>query len=42
MSGRGAGVGWWTVMSAVIEHGTPPVEDPRRIGSRPLHWAGAR
>ena len=26
------GVCWWTVMNAVIEHGTPLVDDPRRIG----------
>jgi transposase len=23
---------WWTVMNAVIEHGTPLVDDPRRVG----------
>ena len=27
------GVCWWTVMNAVIEHGTPLVDDPDRIGS---------
>jgi transposase len=27
------GVCWWTVMSAVIEHGTPLVEDPDRVGA---------
>lgn len=26
------GVCWWTVMNAVIEHGTPLVDDPARIG----------
>jgi transposase len=26
------GVCWWTVMSAVIEHGTPLVADPDRVG----------
>jgi transposase len=26
------GVSWWTVMNAVITHGTPPVEDPERVG----------
>ena len=26
------GVCWWTVMSAVIEHGAPLVDDPDRIG----------
>jgi transposase len=26
------GVCWWTVMNAVIEHGTPLVEDPDRVG----------
>lgn len=26
------GVCWWTVMAAVIEHGTPLVEDPDRVG----------
>ena len=26
------GVCWWTVMNAVIEHGTPLVDDPERIG----------
>ncbi len=27
------GVCWWTVMNAVIEHGTPLVDDPERVGS---------
>ncbi len=27
------GVCWWTVMNAVVEHGTPPVDDPERIGA---------
>ncbi|HEX2063109.1 MAG TPA: ISL3 family transposase [Acidimicrobiales bacterium] len=27
------GVCWWTVMAAVIEHGTPLVEDPDRVGA---------
>jgi transposase len=26
------GVCWWTVMNAVIEPGTPPVDDPDRVG----------
>ncbi len=26
------GVCWWTVMAGVIEHGTPLVEDPDRVG----------
>jgi transposase len=26
------GVCWWTVMGAVIEHGTPLVDDPARVG----------
>ena len=26
------GVCWWTIMNAVIEHGTPLVDDPHRIG----------
>jgi transposase len=26
------GVCWWTVMNAVIEHGTPLVDDPKRVG----------
>jgi transposase len=30
--GRSLGVGWWTVMNAVIDHGIPLVEDPERIG----------
>lgn len=29
---REFGVEWWTVMNAVIEHGTPLVEDPGRVG----------
>ncbi len=27
------GVCWWTVMNAVVEHGTPLVDDPDRIGA---------
>jgi transposase len=27
------GVCWWTVMNAVIEHGTPLVDDPARVGA---------
>ncbi len=27
------GVCWWTVMNAVVEHGTPLVDDPERIGA---------
>jgi transposase len=27
------GVCWWTVMNAVIEHGTPLVDDPHRVGA---------
>jgi hypothetical protein len=27
------GVCWWTVMAAVIEHGTPLVEDAGRVGA---------
>jgi transposase len=27
------GVCWWTVMNAVIEHGTPLVDDPDRVGT---------
>src|SRR5207248_1517308 len=26
------GMCWWTVMTAVIEHGTPLVHDPARVG----------
>jgi transposase len=26
------GVCWWTVMNAVVEHGTPLVDDPTRVG----------
>ena len=29
---RDFGVCWWTVMNAVIEHGTPLVDDPGRVG----------
>ena len=29
------GVCWWTVMNAVIEHGTPLVDDPDRVGAGP-------
>ena len=31
--GRTFGVGWWAVMHAVHDHGTPLVEDPGRIGA---------
>jgi transposase len=27
------GVCWWTIMNAVIEHGTPLVDDPDRVGT---------
>jgi transposase len=27
------GVCWWTIMDAVIEHGTPLVDDPERVGA---------
>ncbi len=27
------GVCWWTVMNAVIGHGTPLVDDPHRVGA---------
>ena len=27
------GVCWWTVMNAVLEHGTPLVDDPARVGA---------
>ena len=27
------GVCWWTAMNAVIEHGTPLVDDPERVGA---------
>jgi transposase len=27
------GVCWWTVMNAVVEHGTPLMDDPNRIGA---------
>jgi len=30
---REMGVCWWTVMNAVIEHGTPLVDDPDRVGA---------
>ena len=30
---REFGVEWWTVMNAVIEHGTPLVEDSNRVGT---------
>lgn len=30
---RELGVCWWTVMNAVVEHGTPLVDDPRRVGA---------
>lgn len=30
---REFGVCWWTVMNAVIEHGTPLVDDPARVGA---------
>ncbi|MEI7548016.1 MAG: ISL3 family transposase [Actinomycetota bacterium] len=30
---RDFGVCWWTVMNAVIEHGTPLVDDPNRVGT---------
>ena len=30
---RELGVCWWTVMNAVIEHGTPLVDDPDRVGT---------
>jgi transposase len=30
---RELGVSWWTVMEAVVEHGTPLVEDPGRVGA---------
>jgi transposase len=26
------GVCWWTIMNAVVEHGTPLVDDPHRVG----------
>jgi transposase len=29
---REMGVCWWTVMNAVVEHGTPLVDDPARVG----------
>jgi transposase len=32
------GVCWWTVMNAVIEHGTPLVDDPERVGA--VHQLG--
>ncbi len=30
---RDFGVCWWTVMNAVIEHGTPLVDNPDRVGT---------
>lgn len=30
---REFGVCWWTVMNAVIEHGTPLADDPERVGA---------
>jgi transposase len=30
---RELGVCWWTVMDAVVEHGTPLVDDPARVGA---------
>ncbi len=30
---REFGVCWWTVMNAVIEHGTPLADDPNRVGA---------
>jgi transposase len=30
---RELGVCWWTVMNAVVEHGTPLVDDPDRVGA---------
>ena len=36
--GRSLGVGWWTVMNAVRDHGRPLVDDPERIGS--VGWLG--
>lgn len=30
---RELGVCWWTVMDAVVEHGTPLVDDPGRVGA---------
>ena len=32
------GVCWWTVMNAVVEHGTPLVDDPDRVG--PVGYLG--
>lgn len=32
------GVCWWTVMNAVVEHGTPLVDDPDRVGG--VHQLG--
>jgi transposase len=32
------GVCWWTIMNAVIEHGTPLVDDPGRVGT--VHQLG--
>jgi transposase len=30
---REFGVCWWTIMNAVIEHGTPLADDPERVGA---------
>jgi transposase len=30
---RELGVCWWTIMDAVVEHGTPLVDDPARVGA---------
>lgn len=27
------GVCWWTIMNAVVEHGTLLVDDPERVGT---------
>jgi transposase len=32
------GVCWWTIMNAVVEHGTPLVDDPDRVGA--VHQLG--
>ena len=32
MVAKELGVCWWTVMDAVIRHGTPLVDDPARVG----------
>ncbi len=31
------GLCWWTVMNAVVEHGTPLVDDPRTPDRRDEH-----